>query len=79
MLYALLQLVVLSLALLASLWQFWGKLAPQSRALVQQRLALALMSPNCPQLLNRMGFKLLPQVTSACGTGCNSCGVCPSS
>lgn len=77
MLYAALQSMILSLALGFALWQLWGRLAPQLRASQQRRLALVLMSPASPRWLNRLGWRLMPSVDSACGSGCSRCGTCP--
>ncbi len=77
MLYAAVQSLILALALAFALWQLWGRVAPQWRANQQRRLALALMSPACPRPLNRLGWRMIPSVDSACGSGCSRCGTCP--
>lgn len=74
--FALIQSVVLTAVLLWSLWTVLGKITPVAKAQLQNRLALQLMRPEMPRVLNRLGLRMLPQVAAHCGTACSRCGAC---
>lgn len=76
--YIWLQNLILLLCLSSALWHVSGRVLPRGRARLQQWLAVQLMAPGLPVGCNRLGLRLLPQMgAQACGTGCSSCGICP--
>ncbi len=74
--FTLIQMPVLALILGWALWTLFGRVAPMAQARVQNALATALMSPQVPRLLNRLGLWMLPRVATHCGSGCSRCGAC---
>jgi len=78
--FAIMQAVVLTLALLASLLAAFRKLLPRAAKRVQARLSAALERPGRAGTLRRLGRWLQPgeAKSGGCGSGdgCSSCGGC---
>jgi len=78
--FAIMQAVVLTLVLLASLLAAFRKLLPQTAKRAQARLSAALERPGHTAFVRRLGRCLQPAEakTGGCGSGdgCSSCGGC---
>jgi hypothetical protein len=78
--FAIMQAVLLTLVLLASLLAAFRKLLPQTAKRVQARLSAALEQPGRAARIRRLGRWLQPAEakTGGCGSGdgCSSCGGC---
>ncbi|MGN2245655.1 DUF6587 family protein [Frateuria sp. GZRR35] len=78
--FAIVQAVVLTLVLLASLLAAFRKLLPQTAKRMQARLSAALDRPGRAAALRRAGSWLQPvdAKSGGCGSGegCSSCGGC---
>jgi hypothetical protein len=78
--FAIVQAVVLALALLASLLAAFRKLLPRTARRVQAQLSAALERPGRAAAVRRLGRWLQPAEAKSggCGSGdgCSSCGGC---
>ena len=80
MMYALIQIVVISVVVTFSLVQVGRKILPQTARSLQARLAKGLRGKAMPLALQRFGERLQPAEVpvKGCGdsSGCGSCNMC---
>lgn len=72
--FLIIQAIVISLAVTASLIYACRRLMPATSQRVQTNLANALSQPARPALLRKLGKQLQPTAAAGgCGSGCGSC------
>ncbi|PFH08417.1 hypothetical protein BCF11_0771 [Collimonas sp. PA-H2] len=72
--FLIIQAIVISLAVIASLIYACRRLMPATSQRVQTRLAASLSQPASPFLLRKLGEQLQPTaMAGGCGSGCGSC------
>ncbi|WP_211444587.1 DUF6587 family protein [Collimonas humicola] len=72
--FLIIQAIVISLAVIASLIYACRRLMPATSQRVQANLANALSQPARPALLRKLGGQLQPTAAAGgCGSGCGSC------
>lgn len=72
--FLIIQAIVISLAVIASLIYACRRLMPATSQRVQAKLAASLSQPSRPALLRKLGEQLqATAAASGCGSGCGSC------
>ncbi|WP_250627705.1 DUF6587 family protein [Pinirhizobacter soli] len=75
--FAVIQAIVIGIALLLAAVTAFRKLLPKTATRVQARLSAALNEPSRSAWMRILGQRMQPKAaTGSCGDGCGSCGSC---